>query len=66
VNFASWGVVRECLADYLPARLPQLRLYVISGFPDGVRAGGVRAQINEPLNISKRFFSRELLPDLRL
>src|SRR5436305_5375213 len=64
VNFAAWRVVGECLACYLPARMPQLLLDVISGFLDCVRAGRVRSQINKPLNVSQSFLSRELLPDL--
>jgi hypothetical protein len=46
--------------------MPQLLLYVISTFPDCLRAAGVRPQINKPLNVSKRFLSREVLPDFYL
>ena len=66
MNFASWRVVGECLAGYLPARMPQLLLDVISNFLDCLGAGGVRPQINKPLNVGQSFLSRELLPDLCL
>src|SRR4029453_8378457 len=66
VNFSSWRVVSECLACYLPPRMPQLLLDVISGFLDCVRAGRVRPQINKSLNMSQSFLSRELVPDLCL
>src|SRR5262249_24586555 len=64
VNFASWRVVDECLACHLPARNPELLLYVISGFLDCIRASRVRPQINKPLNVSQSFLPRELIPDL--
>src|SRR5260370_9165429 len=64
MNFTSWRVVRECLAGYLPARMPQLLLDIISGFLDCRRTAGARPQINNPLNLSQSFLSRELLPDL--
>src|ERR1043166_5468082 len=66
VNFASWRVVSECLACYLPARIAELLFDVISGFLDCFRAGRVRPQINKPLNVSEGFLSGKLLPDLYL
>src|SRR6266404_92591 len=66
VNFASWRVVSERLARYLPARMPQLLLDVIPSFLYCVRAGRMRSQINKPLNVSQSFVSREVLPDLCL
>src|SRR6266513_1390964 len=66
VNFASRRVVSKRLACYLPARITELLLDVISGFPACIRATGVRPQINKPLNVRKSFLSRQLLPDLCL
>ena|SRR5215472_5480489 len=66
VNFASWRIVGECLACYTPAAMPKLLLDVISGLFNRVRAGRMRPQIYEMLDMGQSFLTREFLPDLRL
>ena len=58
VNFTSWRIVGECLACYLPARMPQFVLDNSPGFLNCVRASGMRPKINEPLNMSQSFLSQ--------
>src|SRR6266481_5235767 len=66
MNFAPRRIVGKCLTRYMPAGMPKLLLDVIPSFFDRVRAGRMRTQIDEPLNMSQSFLAREFLPNLRL
>ncbi|SRR6266481_7930565 len=66
VNFAPRRIIGECLTCYMPAGMPKLLLDVIPDLFNRVRAGGVRTQIDEPLNMSQSLLAREFPPDRRL
>src|SRR5689334_14110898 len=65
LDLAPWSVITESLTRYPPTETTKFVLNVFSRFFERFRSRGSRPEINEPLNMSKRFLAGEFVPDPR-